>query len=68
MGTRDYLKTVKAGVDKKAKSNKELEQMSWDLELDIAILDEAIANYLTVSRRYYRCNEENNIEDVPHVH
>lgn len=68
MDTRDQLRATKAGIDKKLKSNKELEEISWDLELDIAILEETIANYLTVSRRYYRCNEDNNIQDVPHVH
>lgn len=43
----------------------EFEEMSFQMEMDIATLNDAIFNYLSVSRRY---NDNNKIVNVPHIH
>ena len=43
---------------------KEFEEMSFDMEMDIAVLDDAIVNHITVSRRY----GDEKIIDIPHIH
>lgn len=44
---------------------KDFEEMSFEIEMDITTLDEAVFNYLTVSRRY---SNDNEIINIPHIH
>lgn len=44
---------------------KDFEEMAFEIEMDISTLDEAVFNYLTVSRRY---GNDNEIINIPHIH